>query len=139
MYSPEQAVPVPPETSYHEDQFFHSSAQFHTYGSGPYDNEIRLDGEQPPAAPAQIPQHNSYPSGVQYLQTPTEGHYGPQTPVPQYSTQQQHVATSLTTAHWSRQELAEERLRLGLRRFETQEEVEAARRAYEEATQRAPQ
>jgi hypothetical protein len=140
MYPREQAVPVPPEDSYLEDQIYYSSAQFHPYGSGPYDREIRLEGEQPPAAPAQIPQHNSYPSGAQYLQTPTEGHYRSQTPVQQYSTQQQqHVATSSTTARWSNQQWAEERLRLSLPRFATQEEVEAAWRAYEEATQRAPQ
>ena len=50
---------------------------------------------------------------------------------------QQHVSTSFTTARWYREPTPEERLRLGLSRHATQAEVEAARRAYEDAMQQA--
>jgi hypothetical protein len=131
MYPPEEPVPVPPDAHYAEDQIFYPSAQFHTNDATPYDHEIRLNEDQ---APHENQQYTSYPSGSHYVQTPIHGYYRPQSPVQQYPVQQ-HVSTSSTTALWSREQLAAERLRLGLPRYATQEEVEAARRAYEEATQ----
>ncbi|KAE9371724.1 hypothetical protein N431DRAFT_559173 [Stipitochalara longipes BDJ] len=136
MYPSEQPVPVPPEAFYHEDQLYYSSTQFDTHESALYDHEIIFEEEQAPTALVDSQQYNSYPSdnqygSNQYSQTQAPAYFRPQTPAQQYP-MQQNISTSPTTARWSSQQLAEERIRLGLPRHATQAEIEAAQR-------RAPQ
>jgi len=141
---PEQAVRVPSDAYYPESQYCYPSAQFPANEPTMYDNELRLDEEQPQAGTAQTHQFTSYSSGdhysqqmqsqYQYPQIPAQASDRPRTPV---HNNYQNAPTSPTTQRWSAEYCAEERLRLGLPRFATEAEVEAARRAYEHATHQA--
>jgi hypothetical protein len=133
MYPPEPRVPVPPAAHYADAQYYYPSDQVYTNDAGAYASELRFDEDQ---APSQDPLYTSSPSANQYDQPAAHGYHRPQSPIQQYPVQQ-HVSTSSTTARWYRELTPEERIRLGLRRYPTQAEVEAARRAYEEATQQA--
>jgi hypothetical protein len=143
MYRPEPPVPVPHEFSSYNDQIYNLSTQFQTYASAPYDHELTIEEEQCPATVVDSQQYTSYPNGNRYTsneysQTPAPGYNQPQTPLQHYPVQQ-NGSTSATTAGWSTQGLADERRRLGLSPYATEAEVEAARRACQEASQQASQ
>lgn len=143
MSPPEQPVRFPSEAYCPESQYYYNSAQFQGNEPTMYDHELSLDEEQPQAATAQTQQYTSYPSGDHYSQqtqtefypcAPAREPYRPQTPV---HNGHQNVLVSPTTVRWSVECSPEERIRLGLPRYATEAEVEAARRAYEQAMRRA--
>jgi len=145
MFPPEQPGRVPSEAYCPESQYYYNSAQFQGNEPTMYDNELNIDEEQPLAAPAQTQQYASYPSRdhhLQQMQTDSyphaldQGSYRPQTPV---QNGHQNVPPSPTTIRWSAERSPEERLRLGLPRYATEAEVEAERRAYEQAMHGADQ
>lgn len=85
-----------------------------------------------PVAPVQSQQHSPSPSGGSHVQIEhPDSYYRPQTPV-QYTNQEMQYESHFTPS-WSTEQLAQERLRLGLPQYASQEEVEAARLAYNEA------
>jgi hypothetical protein len=133
MYTPEPRVPVPPAAHDGEEQYYYPSHQIYTNDAGAYARELRLDDDQ---AISQDPLRTSSPNPHQYDQPTDHGYYRPQEPIRQYPVQQ-HVSTSSTTATWSREPTPEEGLRVNGRRYRTQAEAEAARRAIGEATQQA--
>jgi hypothetical protein len=145
MSSPlDEAVEVPSEAYYYGSPYYDSSTPFQQHDGARYDAEIRLDEEQPQTAASQNQQNASCPSDDHYSQQTNSQYYYPQTPAqepyrPQTPTHnsQQNVPTSPTTVRWTGEYSAEERLRLGLPRYLTEEEVEEQRRAYEHTTQQA--
>ncbi|KAE9364894.1 hypothetical protein N431DRAFT_285774, partial [Stipitochalara longipes BDJ] len=127
-------IPIPSEASCYKDQLYYSSTQFPTHKSALYNHEIIFEEEQAPTGLVNSQQYN--PSDNQYgsnyySQTPVLVYDQPQILAWQYP-MQQNISTSPTTARWSSQQLAEERIRLGLPRYVTQAEVEAAQRSYED-------
>ncbi|PMD16069.1 hypothetical protein NA56DRAFT_320440 [Hyaloscypha hepaticicola] len=132
-HPPEQRVPVPPAAHDGEEQYYYSSYQIYTNDAGAYARELRLDDDQ---ALSQDPLHTSSSNAHQYDQPADHGYYRPHSPFSQYPVQQ-HVSTSSTTARWSREPTPEESFRVNGRRYRTEAEAEAARRAIEEATQQA--
>ncbi len=125
MHPREQRVPVPPAAHYADEQYYYSSDQDYTNDAGAYARELKLDDDQ---ALSQDPLYTTSPSAHQYDQPADYGYHRPQ---------EQHLSTLSTTARWSREPTPDERLQVNGRRYQTQAETEAARRALEEATQQA--
>lgn len=126
MSPPYQPIPVGSDTYAQQSQYYYTPSQS-TYNNH-YDSELRFDEDQPQTSIAQSQQpqqYISYAGGNQYAQNTAHGYYETQAP------------TSPTAQRWSNEPCAEERMRLGLSRYATQEEVEEARRALHEVTRQA--
>jgi hypothetical protein len=139
-----QSLEAPSDSYYHGSQDYYSSPLFHTPETTMYDDELRLDEEQTQTTATPDQQYSSFPGGdyysqqthtqYTYPQTPAQGSYRPQTPV---HNSNQNVPTSPSTVRWTVESSPEERIRLGLPRYATEEEIEEQRRIYEQATQQA--
>ena len=125
MSPPYKPIPVGSDTYAYQSQYYYTPTQ--TNYNSYYDPVLTFDEEQPQnsTAQSQQQQYSSYVGGNQYVQNTAQGIYRPQTP------------TAPTALSWSVESCVEERIRLGLSRYATEEEVEQARRALHDVTSRA--
>lgn len=140
----ELPVPVDPSAHSYDGQYYSyyhlSVAPLYTPGTT-YDRQLAIDDQSQMArTPAQ------YPTGDYYPQVPSQGYFSsamppagynrPQTPTEGYNAQN-ITPHSPTTQRWSSEFSSAERLRLGRPRYETEQELEEQRQAYEDASHQA--